>query len=185
MPKCTVVGKSFVTKLLDGGVAAVKRYSLCNKVLYRAWEKDFILVEVHKGDFHWTWANINLRDCRFEWNCSLHSEVSHRVMELLSSWLAWLIETEGKRLRIHPTRWSFCDMRETSPRQGGDLHCGVFALFGMTALKFGQRPSFTLRDAAYLRDRLLLECIKIKLLPELRRHVQRGVDEEEPCTDLD
>ena len=164
--RCAFAHSNFYKRLCFRGPADwkhVKRWT--RKGHLKDWHlKDFFLVMIHLPEQkHWTLVNINLRDGRLEYYCSL-LDGPGRILNDLRMWLRCESESRGITLKVPAQDFELCDMAAFINSQRG-VDCGMWILRRADLLSRNVRASLLLqKDMLYFRRITMLEILKCAFL---------------------
>ena len=156
-PKVYAMNTFFIPRLLQGGHAAVRRWT--RKV--NVFEYDIIPVPVHVSGVHWCMAIIHLKNKTIKYYDSMGGP-SPRVLAALESYLKEE-SMDKKKLPFDMTGWTLESVADI-PRQQNGSDCGVFSCMFAEFITRNRPLSFSQQHMEYFRQKMVLEIVTGKML---------------------
>ncbi|KAH6922318.1 hypothetical protein HPB50_013100 [Hyalomma asiaticum] len=157
-PRVYAFNTFFYPKLLNGGHAALKRWT----PYVDLFSFDILLVPLHSPG-HWCLAVVDFRRRHFAYYDSLNAAVYDQIgcLELLQQYL----EDESQHKRNHGLDWENWTLKIMDvPQQQNGSDCGMFTCQYAECISRDAPISFGQQDMAYFRKRVVYEILHQTIL---------------------
>ncbi|XP_030386025.1 sentrin-specific protease 1-like [Scaptodrosophila lebanonensis] len=156
LPRTHAMSSFFATRLLNGGFAAVRRWTRTVDLF----KMDLILVPFNEKSLHWCLAIIDMRTQRI----SYYNSLNGGNLPFLQALAIYLASESMDKLKVpfNSSSWRLVNVAGL-PKQSNGQDCGVFTCMYAEHVARGQPINFTQRDMLYFRHKMLLEICDGKL----------------------